>query len=68
VSLLSGVQSQPQVRFANVYGDDMVLQQAPAQAIVWGYAPKCDSKLTLTFDGKTMEPTSFAGKQYNEPT
>ena len=44
----------------------LVLQQAPAQAIVWGYTPNCDSKLSLMFDGKMMEPTSFTGEQYME--
>ena len=59
VSFLVGVQGQ--IRFANIYGDQMVLQQAPAQAIVWGYAPKCDSKITATFNGKTIDPTTFTG-------
>jgi hypothetical protein len=30
-------QSPPPVTFASNYGDHMVLQQAPQQAIVWGY-------------------------------
>ena len=42
----------------------MVLQQAPAQAIVWGYAPKCDSKLTVTFDQKAIEPTTTDSKLF----
>lgn len=46
----------------NVFGDHMVLQQAPAQAIVWGFVSKCDSKLSATFGEKAMTPTQSTGK------
>lgn len=28
-------------RFANYYADYMVLQRAPAEAVIWGYVPTC---------------------------
>jgi hypothetical protein len=47
---------------ANMFGDHMVLQQAPARANVWGYVMKCDSTVTVTFDGQTYPATTFTGK------
>ena len=44
---------------ANMVGDHMVLQQAPAQANIWGYVTKCDSTVTATFTGNTYHPTTF---------
>lgn len=46
-------------RFANVYGDEMVLQQAPARAMVWGFChdPSCHDTVTITFQGKQYEAT-----------
>lgn len=41
-------------RFSSAYSDDMVLQQAPAQAIVWGFAPS-GSKVTISFGGKSID-------------
>ncbi len=40
-------------RFANYYGDHMVLQRGPHSAIVWGYIPECDPVM-VTFNGKTI--------------
>jgi sialate O-acetylesterase len=36
------------IRFSNVLGDNMVLQRAPQQALVWGYTTPHDI-VTLTF-------------------
>ena len=41
-------------RFSSAYSDDMVLQQAPAQAVVWGFAP-AGSKVTIGFGGKSID-------------
>ena len=43
-------------RFSTIYGDHMVLQQAPHVAVVWGYIPNCQ-KVTVMFNGKTMDAT-----------
>lgn len=51
----------PPLRMANIYGDHMVLQQAPARASIWGYVTKCDSKLTTTFNGLKYTPRTFTG-------
>ena len=39
----------------------VVLQQAPAQDIIWGYVAECDSKLTATFTGKMLISTTSTG-------
>lgn len=46
-------------RFANVYSDNMVLQQAPAHAVVWGFChdPSCKDTITVTFQGKDYKTT-----------
>ena len=38
-----------QFRFSNIYGDHMVLQQAPTQANVWGYISDCEDGVTVKF-------------------
>ena len=38
--------------FAGSYGSHMVLQQAPAQAVVWGFTGLAGGTLTLTLDGE----------------
>ena len=40
------------LRFANYYGDHMVLQRAPHSANVWGFMPACDDKVEVTFGEK----------------
>lgn len=47
-------------RFANYYGDHMVLQQAPASATVWGYVLLCGA-VTVTADGKSYMATIIPG-------
>jgi len=54
-------QPPPPLRMANVYGDHMILQQAPAKAIIWGYVTECDSKLTAKFGEEALTPTSYKG-------
>ena len=66
VSCGAGVLAQPPplpppLRIASVYGDHMVLQQAPARAIIWGYVTECDSELTATFAGSAIVPTMSMG-------
>ena len=43
-------------RFALAYGDHMVLQQAPAQASVWGFAPP-STRVTVTASSGTAPAT-----------
>ena len=33
--------------FANSYGNSMVLQRAPASAVVWGYAAEVNDVITV---------------------
>jgi hypothetical protein len=40
-------------RFSSAYSDDMVLQQAPQQAVVWGFAP-AGSKVSVAFMGTSI--------------
>ncbi len=42
-------------RFGSYYTDHMVLQRAPQQAVVWGYARRVDGHVTIQLDGKTAE-------------
>ena len=39
--------------FASYYGDHMVLQRGPQQAILWGYGPSPGSNVTVLLSGKT---------------
>ncbi|CAI8011165.1 Sialate O-acetylesterase [Geodia barretti] len=43
-------------RFANYYGDHMVLQRAPAQANIWGYVDEC-AAVNITFNSATISAT-----------
>ena len=38
--------------FASYYGDHMVLQRGPQQAILWGYGPSPGSNVTVLLSGK----------------
>lgn len=62
------VSSQPPPPFimANMFGDHMVLQQAPARANIWGYVMKCDSTITATFEEKPYTATTFTGEGRRE--
>ena len=37
----------------------MVLQQAPAQVIIWGYVAECDPNFTATFAGEMCDLYNF---------
>lgn len=45
---------------SHVFGDNMVLQRAPARAVVWGFSKTAGSTITLFFDGTSY--TAKAGK------
>lgn len=47
-------------RFANYYGDHMVLQRAPHSANVWGVVADCDD-VTVEFNGKMYTATMIQG-------
>jgi hypothetical protein len=42
-------------RFSTVHGDGMVLQSAPQQAVVWGFTPFEDDKVTVLFNGAKID-------------
>lgn len=44
-------------RFAFTHSDGMVLQQAPQQAMVWGFCPNDTSKVTVEFRGQQIAGT-----------
>ena len=50
----------PPFRFANYYGDHMVLQRAPEQANVWGYVDGCKA-VVVTFNGANTTATITPG-------
>ena len=50
----------PDFRFSTIYGDHMVLQQAPNQANVWGYTSSGDS-VSVNFDTKDYPATTVTG-------
>lgn len=57
LSLLTVLIGDKVFRFANYYGDNMVLQRGTAaSAIVWGYISTC-AKLTATFDQIGLTPS-----------
>lgn len=71
VSFFHGVKSKPVVaedpktfRFANIYGDHMVLQKAPNHAIVWGFG-EVDQQVNVELSGKeyTTKVTSGINKR-----
>ncbi len=47
-------------RFANYYQDHMVLQRAPQQAIVWGYADSLNTLISLTINDEIYHTRSYA--------
>lgn len=52
-------------RFANMFGDHMVLQRAPKPANIWGYigviSGGCD-QITVTFNGQTATAKLIQGE------
>lgn len=43
----------PTFRFANIYGNHMVMQRGPASANIWGYIPDC-SPVSVTFNNQQL--------------
>ena len=49
------------LRFANSFGDGMVLQRAPQSAILWGYSEVIGDTITIIKNGVVItNTTSFA--------
>ena len=48
-------------RFANYYGDHMVLQRAPARANVWGFVEGCEA-VKVDFNGTKIDATIVQAK------
>ena len=51
--------------FASYYADHMVLQRAPVQAVVWGYAFVVGDEVVVTVDSaeRTIETITTAAKK-----
>ena len=45
------------IRFADIYGDHMVLQRAPRRAVLWGYADTIGDTVTVMKNGVLMGHT-----------
>ena len=45
------------IRFADIYGDHMVLQRAPRRAVLWGYADTIGDTVTVIKNGVFMGQT-----------
>ncbi len=50
-------------RFSTIYGDHMVLQQAPNQANIWGYTSDCSDNISINFSQNDYPATLIKGKQ-----
>ena len=48
-------------RFANMFGDHMVLQRAPKSANLWGYIEGCD-QVTAVFNGQSVTAKLIHGE------
>ena len=48
--------------FANTYGSSMVLQRAPAGAVVWGYTELEGTIVTVTMAANNYQNTSAIGQ------
>ena len=53
VSLTAVAAQNETFRFANYYGDHMVLQRGPQSASVWGFVPNCDP-VSVMFNSKSI--------------
>ena len=43
---------------SKVFGDNMVLQQAPQQAVIWGYSKTANALVTTTFAGQVLKTSA----------
>uniref|UniRef100_A0A8C9U036 Sialic acid acetylesterase n=1 Tax=Scleropages formosus TaxID=113540 RepID=A0A8C9U036_SCLFO len=59
LSLSQALRNGEELSFASYYGDHMVLQQAPEQAVLWGYGTG-DSVLILTLTGELKSQNKAA--------
>ena len=50
--VFSEIEAGNVLRFANVFGNHMVLQQAPKRASIWGYG-EIGQKVVVIFSGET---------------
>jgi hypothetical protein len=50
--------------FASYYASHMVLQRAPSQAVIWGYAVQDGDPVTLTVDTEVYSTTAAMGETY----
>ncbi|ELU17662.1 hypothetical protein CAPTEDRAFT_122541 [Capitella teleta] len=47
--------------YASYYGDHMVLQRAPTDAVLWGYAQEIGDEVTIEMDTQTIVMNAFEG-------
>ena len=52
------------VTFASYYADNMVLQRAPVEAVVWGYAFAVGDEVTVTLSSATSGPMDVVTEAY----
>ena len=50
--------------FASYYSDNMVLQRAPVEAVVWGYAFAIGDEVTVTLSSATSGPMDVVTEAY----
>eukprot|EP00440_Ansanella_granifera_P036161 gb/GFBE01039235.1/.p1 GENE.gb/GFBE01039235.1/~~gb/GFBE01039235.1/.p1 ORF type:complete len:533 (+),score=95.89 gb/GFBE01039235.1/:1-1599(+) len=55
--LVSSVPRQSSFKLSATLGDHMVLQRAPASAVIWGFAPP-GTEVKTTFNGATIKSTA----------
>jgi sialate O-acetylesterase len=48
-------------QFASYYGDHMVLQRAPSEAVVWGYATEAGDEVVVEMDDQVISTNAFEG-------
>ncbi|XP_046843511.1 sialate O-acetylesterase-like isoform X2 [Xenia sp. Carnegie-2017] len=65
LSVLAVSQGQDVFRFAKIYSDHMVLEQAPKRAVVWGYG-EIGKKVLLQFSGQSYDSLITAHEQGNQ--
>ena len=64
---LSSASSMARFRLARYYQNNMVLQRAPHNAIVWGYANASNATITLGLRGKEYSTRAISANWSDSP-
>ena len=54
--------SETNFEFASYYASNMVLQQAPSNAVIWGYATEVGDLVTLNVQDEEYSTTAVSGE------